>query len=94
MKVLAKKIKKTAYNTDGRGNKLVTVFAGFLHRRQICGVLVPGLPPLQVIELLHLDYFQASGQFIVANAAPVAAPQICKTGLLCISAPVCTATLN
>jgi hypothetical protein len=46
----------------------------FLHRRQFCNGLKPGLAPLHVIKILPLDYFLASGQFNVANAAPQAAP--------------------
>ena len=75
------------------GKLFVTVFALVPAPRQICNDLKPGLAPLQVIKILQLDYFLTSGQFNVANAAPVAAMQICKTGLICFSAQACTATL-
>jgi hypothetical protein len=55
--------------------------------------LKAGLAPLHVIKFLQLDYFLALGQFNVANAAPVTAPQICKTRLIRFSAQACTATL-
>jgi hypothetical protein len=64
-----------------------------LHRREFSNSLKPGLAPLHVIEFLQLDYFQASRQVIGAYAAPQAAPQICKTGVIRFSAQTCTATL-
>jgi hypothetical protein len=76
------------------GKLFVTVFALAPALRQICNGLKPGLSPLQVMKILQQDYFLASGQFIVANAAPLDAAQICKTGLLPFSAPACTETLD
>jgi hypothetical protein len=64
-----------------------------LHRRKFSIGLAPGLAPQHVIEFLQLDYFQASRQVNGAYAAPLAAPQICKTRLIRFSAEACTATL-
>jgi hypothetical protein len=64
-----------------------------LHRREIHNSLKPGLAPQHVIKFLYLEYFSASRQVIGAYAAPQAAPQICKTGLIRFSAQACTATL-
>jgi len=66
---------------------------GLLHRLKICNGLAPGLAPLHVIEFLQLDYFQTSRQVTGAHAAPLAAPQICNTGLIRFYAQGCTATL-
>ena len=75
------------------GKLFVTVFTLAPATHQICNALKPGLAPLHVTNILHLDYFLASGQFNVAYASPVAALKICKTGLFCFSALACTATL-
>jgi hypothetical protein len=75
------------------GKLFVTVFALAPATHQICNAFKPGLAPLNVTKIMYLDYFLASGQFNVAYAAPVAALQICKTGLYCFSALTCTATL-
>ena len=60
------------------GKLFVTVFALAPAPRQICGALKPGLAPLQVTKILHLDYFLASGQFNVANAAQWPLPKFVK----------------
>jgi hypothetical protein len=59
------------------GKLLVTVFAFAPAPLQITNARKPGHPHLPTIKTLHQDYFLASGQLFVANAAPVSAFQLC-----------------
>jgi hypothetical protein len=69
----------TAHNTDGRVNKLVTVFESSCTQDKFVIAHVPGYAHLTAIKILYRDSFLAPRQFVPRHCAS-ARNQLCNRG--------------